>query len=327
MRVAILHNDDDALRDGRPVDAIAVRSVTAVADAVHAACEAIGWEPVLVTVTPDPVETLSRLGQVDVVINLAEGIDGNPSLEPAVAWLLEWGAYAFTGSSGTALALALDKQVTRAVLGAHGVAIPRGAVLADRAAPIPSLRYPVIAKPVCHDASQGIDAASVVAHERQAREQAHRIIDRYAQAALLEEFIDGREFNVALLAGVALPIREVVFTDPPILTYEAKWMPESAAYAATIPVFCEDLPRPLHDRLLGTARSAWNALGLRGYARVDLRVDAAGVPFVLDVNPNPDLSPDAGFPLAAARAGLSYAELIAALVEDALAHAPAATSR
>ena len=327
MRVAILHNDDNRLRNGEPDDAIAVRSVITVADAVQAACEAIGWEPVRVTVNRDPREMLGRLDRADVVFNLAESVDGDPSLEPAVAWLLDWCAYAFTGSSGTALALALDKQITKAVLDAHGVATPRAAVLADRAAPLPALRYPAIVKPVRHDASHGIHTESIVADEREARERTGRIINRYAQPALVEEFVDGREFNVALLAESALPIREIVFSDPPILTYEAKWMPQSADYAATMPVFCEDLPPELRGRLLVAARTAWDALGLRGYARVDVRVDAAGHPFVLDVNPNPDLSPDAGFALAAAHAGISYAELIAALVEDALARAPAAASR
>lgn len=328
MQVALLYSQDDGLRDGDAVDAIAVRAGAEAADEVLKACRENGWRAERIAVGIDPAPLLAAVRDAAVVVNVAESVGGDPGLEPAVAWLLEWSGVAFTGASGAALAMALDKPVAKAVLAAAGVAVPHGGVLVTGEEPLPALRYPAIVKPARHDASHGIDESSVVADAEAARARARVVITRYAQSAVVEEFIGGREFAVGLLAGDVLPIREVAFHHPHrIVTYEAKRVPASTAFAATPVRQADDLDAWLSERLASTARRAWAALGLRGYARVDIRLDPNGEPVVLDVNPNPDLSPDAGLAAAAAHAGIRYSELVRLIVEDALHRAPAPTPR
>src|SRR5205823_669256 len=141
------------------------------------------------------------------------------------------------------------------------------------------------------DGSHGIRNASLAATEVEARERARYVIERYAQPALLEEFVDGREFNVSLLgpaeAPLALPLREIRYTLPPelprLMGYEAKWKPETVEYRETLPATVEDPPE-LVEAVSSVARAAYSALGLRDYGRVDLRLDTDGTPTVLDVN-------------------------------------------
>ena len=328
MQVAVLYSEDDGLRDGDAVDAIAVRAGAEAADEVLKACRENGWRAELVAVGIDPAPLLAVVRDAAVVVNLAESVRGDPGLEPAIAWLLDWSGVAYTGASGAALAMALDKPVAKAVLAAAGVAVPHGGVLVTGEERLPALRYPAIVKPARHDASHGIDGSSVVADAEAARARARVVIARYAQSAIVEEFVDGREFAVGLLAGEVLPIREVAFQHPHrVVTYDAKWVPGSTAFAATPVRHADDLDAWLSERLASTARRAWTALGLCGYARVDIRLDPRGDPVVLDVNPNPDLSPDAGFAAAGAQAGIRYSELVRRIVVDALDRAPAPTPR
>jgi D-alanine-D-alanine ligase len=154
----------------------------------------------------------------------------------------------------------------------------------------------------------------------------------YRQPALVEEFVDGRELNVALLgsgdAAEVLPLSEIDFSRVPagrprILTYAAKWDVASEEYETTPSVGARPLEKELERRVHAVARAAYAALRLSGYGRVDLRLDPARGPLVIDVNPNPDLSPDAGFAKAARRAGLSHADIVRRIVEDALRRAGA----
>ena len=151
-------------------------------------------------------------------------------------------------------------------------------------------------------------------------------------ALFAEAYIDGREFNVSLLAtddadGHAvdvLPVAEIRFIDfpadrPRILDYEAKWLPESAAYRGTVRHTLSPAEEPELTQQLGAiAQQVWTLFNLRGYARVDFRVDAAGQPWIVDINANPCLAPDAGFTAAAAAAGLTYDAVVRRIVAAAL---------
>lgn len=316
MRVAILFNDDRGLRHGEALDAVAVTAVLDAVDAVETACRELGWEPRRVAFADR-----SRVGSDLVVFNLVEG-----SEEPAAARFLEARGVPFTGSPSSALAVSLDKGQARAALAAAGVPIPRGCVLEAGEEPLEGLCFPAIVKPAREDASHGISAESIVEDAPAAYARARYLRERYRQPAVVEEFVSGPELGVSLLGdgpGV-LPMSEIAFSDGlRLLTYAAKWLPESADYRSSTAV-----PRPEHAAVAAVARAAWAAIGLRDYGRVDIRLTAAGEPRVIDVNPNPDLTPDAGFALAAARAGIAYTELIGRIVEGALARgrAPAAAS-
>jgi D-alanine-D-alanine ligase len=195
------------------------------------------------------------------------------------------------------------------------------------------LAYPLIVKPVAEDASIGIDARAVVHDEAATEERVRFIWAEFNQPAIVEEFIDGRELNIALLADSTgeletLPVSEVIFEalppgTPRVVSYDAKWVTDSVAYAAT-PTRCPAaLDAVTAERVCQIAKSTARVVGLRDYGRVDMRVrDSDRAPFVLEVNPNPDLSEGAGFMRAASASGRTPTETIRQILERALSRTP-----
>jgi D-alanine-D-alanine ligase len=330
--VTILSSDDACLAHGESADALAVTAVHDEVDAIERACRDNGFETACVTASADLERTIAALAATkpDIVFHLAESVRGEARLEAAVAWMLEWLGLPHTGSGPLALTLALNKPLARAALSAAGVPVPRGFVIERADAPLdPAVRELAnarwIVKPSREDASHGIALESVVRGERALRERAAYVIETYAQPALVEEFVEGRELNVSILGSgtraSVLPISEIDFTSfpsgaPKLVTFAAKWIESSPDYRGTPPVPAQ-LDAELERTVRSTALAAYNALGLAGYGRIDMRVDAERGPLVIDVNPNPDISPTAGFARAAERAGLSYAQLIARILEEA----------
>ncbi|MBM4283479.1 MAG: hypothetical protein FJ137_22960 [Deltaproteobacteria bacterium] len=311
----------------------AVEAVGAVIDDVAAVALARGARVERVALSADGPTFLRQVAALDVevVVNFAETWAGRADREAAVGWALEARGIPYSGAPPRALTLCLDKPTTRAVLAARNVAVAEGVVLRAAEEPWPRDVPPDgawIVKPAAQDASHGIDSDSVVEGAEAARARAARLFSRGLGPALVERYIDGRELNVSMveLSGGpprVLPVAEIVYGPMPaggprILTFASKWDPESADYHASVSVEAGDLSSTLRAEIERTALAAWQALGLRGYGRVDLRVDRAGCPFVIDVNPNPDLSRDAGLALAASRAGIEYATLIEGLVVGAL---------
>lgn len=264
-----------------------------------------------------------------VIVNLVEGFPEHPedaNLVPAVCTAFGRSA---TGNDTAALSLALDKATAKAVLAQSGVPVPFGRVAAP-GLPIPSDLSPgrYIVKPRSTDGSEGIDARSVVAWPGSDLETAvRRVHDRFRQPAVVEAFCGSREFNVSILQqGDALrvmPVAEIDFSAfgpdrPRIVGYEAKWLPDSFEYRNTIRILPARLPAADAERIAACAREAWHALGCRDYARVDLRMDEAGALTVIEINPNPDISPDAGFSKAVEAGGLSYDDFVNAILKNAL---------
>jgi D-alanine-D-alanine ligase len=189
------------------------------------------------------------------------------------------------------------------------------------------MEWPVIVKPAAQDASVGLDQGSVVATQHDLDERVAVLLDAYGPPVLVEQFIRGREINVALIEAPdlrVLPPSEILFTstDPdywPIVTYDAKWKPGSRDYEATPPRYPAEVTPRLRDKLAALSKEAFRLLGCRDYARVDFRVRPGGRPYILEVNPNPDFSPTAGLAGGLASAGLTHAGFAAALVQAALA--------
>lgn len=254
--------------------------LTAAAEGVS---KALGGAPVA-GVRGEPGEILQVVGEArpDVVFNLCEAPLGRPDREPHAAALFEWLGVRFTGSGSQTLALCRRKDLTRAVLQAAGVPVPRAG------------GFPCIVKPVDEDGSAGIDGDSVCA-DPAARDRA---LARLAGPALVEEFLPGNEFVVTLWGGDGPEyhaIGEVFFEgDQRIFTYAAKWVYDSPDFENSWLDYQAEIPAHLREALLATARRAWHAVGARGYLRLDLRLDAEGVPRVLDVNPNPEVTPGRG---------------------------------
>jgi D-alanine-D-alanine ligase len=206
------------------------------------------------------------------------------------------------------------------------VRVARGALLRAGDEPLPAAPFPWIVKPSREDASHGITKDSVCHDAESARARCREVIATYRQPALVEEFLPGRELNLSVLGegdtAEVLSPAEIDYTalpagHPPLITYEAKWDEASYIYNATPSVAAVGLGDALEAEVRATALAAYRAIGLRDYGRVDLRLDSAGRPVVLEVNPNPDISPGAGFAKAAARSGLSHDELVARIVRSA----------
>lgn len=329
MRCLVLFNADGNLQTGADIDAAAVTSVRDMAVGVVSALRELGHE-VTPQAIPDDLAGVVRLLRTetpDLVFNLVESIRGDARFEAAASWVYEWEGVLYTGSPPAAQTIGLDKPTTRAVLAGRGVPIALGATLATGDEAIPG-RGPWIVKPSREDASHGIDLGSVVIDEDAVRSRARLIHKRFREPALVEEFIDGREFNVAVLGhgrtARALPLAEIDFSGfpkgaPRLITYAAKWDEASAEFRGTVPGAPKSLDPDLAAEIVRIALAAYDAIGLRDYGRIDLRVSERHGPVVIDVNPNPDISPDAGLAKAAARGGMSYVELIRTIVESARA--------
>jgi D-alanine-D-alanine ligase len=238
----------------------------------------------------------------DVVFNACEAPLGRPDLEAHVAALLEWLGVRFTGCGSETLALCRRKDRVSAVLAQAGIAVPR-----------PD-GFPCIVKPADEDGSAGIEADCYCADA----EAVTRVRARLSGRVVVQAFMPGREFAVALW-GRREPehagIRETLFTGELRLnTYAAKWQPSSGDFASTPWSYEPSLEPALRRDLVGIARSVWCAVGARGYLTVDVRLDEAGVPHVLDVNPNPELAPD-GMYAAVAAAGWAWEDFVRRQVE------------
>jgi D-alanine-D-alanine ligase len=268
----------------------------------------------------------------DVVFNLCESLKGQAIHEMHVAGVYELVGVNYTGAATLALGTCLNKVRTKELLGYHG--IPTAKHLLVRNADELNLddlrlRFLLFVKPSREDASLGIENSSVVKDFSSLKERVAHVIKTYSQPALVEEYIEGRELNVAIMGNnppEPLPISEIDFSKlpadyPKIVTYNAKWMEGTPEYVGTVGTCPAKLDPVIEQRVREIAVKAYRLMEIRDYARVDIRLSADGVPYVLEVNPNPDISRDAGFARSARTAGMTFEEMIAKIVEHALARA------
>jgi D-alanine-D-alanine ligase len=262
----------------------------------------------------------------DIIFNFVESVEGVSTYEYCVAGLYQLLELNFTGNLANCLGNCLNKGRTKNILRAYGINTPASMTLnysENISLKEYKLRYPVILKLLKEDASIGISEFSVVYNYKSLTKQIAFLHRTYKQDILIEEFIDGRELNVAVLGNNTLPISEIEFkTLPPglpkIVTYDGKWMEDSVYYENTKPVCPALLNEKIKKRVEKTALLAFEALGCRDYARIDIRLNKEGIPFVIEVNPNPDISTDSGFARAAAAAGMSYADMLHCIANFAL---------
>jgi D-alanine-D-alanine ligase len=268
--------------------------------------------------------------QPNAVFNLCESIHGDNRFESLMPLLMDLSKIAYTGSCSFGLSLALRKEKVKDILRGCGVPVARGGLVTcvEDCAKM-EMVFPAIVKPAREDASVGICSASVTHNQEALVQRVAYVLENYRQPALVEEFIEGREIYVSILERVdnepmVFPFFEIDFSDMPsdrpnIVSFEGKWVEDSVEFKGTRPVRCERLSVELRAHMAKTALQAFRSVGLRDYGRIDFRLSAAGVPYVIDVNPNCDLSDLAGgYSRAAKAAGLSYKELILRIVELAL---------
>ncbi len=331
LRVLILHNAVAPDADASEAD------VLVQVEAIENACRQLGHSTERFGCTLDlsHVATGLETAKPDVVFNLAESLGGSDRLASLAPALLDARGIPFTGSSQAALDLTNNKPAAKQKLLSAALPTPPWLTLDDRSATLP-LPGRYILKAIWEHASVGIDDSAIVEvdTENELRSALEQRAARFAGRAFAEQFIAGREFNLSLLAGPdgpqVLPPAEIDFSrfpadKPRIVGYDAKWSEGSFEFEHTPRRFgfaSED--RPLLRQLEYLARSCWRACDLRGYVRVDFRVDESGQPWVLEINTNPCLSPDAGFAAALATAGIDFPTAVQRILDDALReHVPA----
>jgi D-alanine-D-alanine ligase len=327
MRVAIIYNEPGSIRYQAMGEAKAELGVMDEVTAVQQALRELKYSSILVPLSPplNLVEkTLAEL-EADVVFNLFEGFNGLPETEGQVAAMLSKLHKRFTGCPAAALSLALDKHRTKVALDSAGIATPQCQILTGDDIASFHLDFPCIVKPLAEDASHGISEESVVRDAATLAKQVRKICALFGGRALVEEFIDGREFNTTVMGTRRLTIpaiSEIVYTLPPdkprVLTFEAKWEEGSMYFVNTKTVCPAPITREEEMEIGRIAKTAFRLTGCRGYARADFRQDKNGKFVVLEVNPNPDITPGSGAALQASVAGLSYSQFVNRLIKYAL---------
>jgi D-alanine-D-alanine ligase and related ATP-grasp enzymes len=323
MKILLLHTRDAA---GPPEDPVLGQLTDALERNGHEV------QRLAVDARVEPVVDAVRSAEPELVFNLAESFGGKSALESNVAALLNLLDLRYTGSSPAGLLLAGDKSLTKQVLTFHGIRTPQFATVYRGAVDwVGDIAFPLIVKPPQEDASIGVTSRSVVHDVKQLLEQIDSMQSEFQQPVLVEEYVEGREYYVGVLGNAApqtLPVMELDFsgfpTDRPrIASWQAKWGTDGAGagdeYAGTTSIFPRDLDADLASRMQEVAISAFQALRLRDYARIDLRVDAADAIHVIEVNPNCYLERRGEFARAAAESGLDYDALVARIVELAVA--------
>lgn len=262
----------------------------------------------------------------NVVFNLFEGYLDNPVYQHYLSLMLELLDYPFTGSGQEAILTTTDKGLSKRIMKAFNITTAQYQEYRGKRI---SLEFdpPWIVKPALEDGSNGIDDTSIFHDEPSLQDYLPRMYQRYGrQPIIIEQFIEGREFNISLLETKTgevnvLPVAEIVFQDwpegkPRIVGYEAKWASESFEYNNTVRKFLQD--DALEVLLADMAKRCWRVFTLGGYARIDVRVDGSGRMYVIDVNANPCIAPDAGFIAAAKAAGYEVRDIVGEIVGSAL---------
>lgn len=282
---------------------------------------------------PDDLLEAFRSFKPDVIFNLYEGTAKWGNAESYVTGLLEMLRIPFTGSATQPLILSRSKALTKHLLIGAGLPTARFYSLGrDETVPVNNLGWPVIVKPCHEDASVGIDQKSVVCNQRDLESRVDYLRQSYGPDVIFEQFIVGREFHVAVWErdGVpeALPFSEIFFHETegpdalwPIVSFDAKWKENSRDYRATPVKNPADVTPELSRKVSAIAVKAFQLLGCRDYARIDFRVRDS-VPFILEVNPNPCISPLAGVAEALASANTQFPDFVQSLLRAALRRGP-----
>jgi D-alanine-D-alanine ligase len=317
MRVAILY--DAGSEEWSPQD------VAAVVGNVHEIRDVLrrrGHEVELLPVRFGDFRWLNRVRRSDLVFNLCEGVNGHARFEDYVVGTLELAGVPFTGCRHWAITIAHRKHIANTLLAAAGLPVPAFALAQANKAPS-DFPLPAIVKPSAEDASVGIDNGAVCTSKRALKKRVALMLEQFEEV-LVQEYIAGREFNVGFVGKRMLPIAEIRFDGMPegiwpIVSYAAKWIPGSPEDEGTLPVCPAEVSDELRARIEKVARDAWEYVsGGEGYGRVDLRVTEDGQPYVLEVNPCPDLSSNAGLARMGRTFGWSYDDLVSHVVDEAL---------
>jgi len=297
---------------------------------IEAVRDALGQyhEVTLIEADDEAFEKL-RKARPDIVFNMSEGLYG-ASRESHIPAMLEFLGIPYTGSDPLTLALCLDKSRAKEVLSYYGLPTAKFQLFSSPGEPLTLERFPLIVKPLYEGSSKGIWSNSVVRSEEELRKGVERILSTYQQPALVEEYLEGREFTIALLGNgeetKVLPVIEILVHSlpkeiEPIYSYEAKWILDTAENPIEIFQCPAKIDPSLKGKIEQVCLKAFRVLRCRDWCRIDLRLDASGMPHILELNPLPGVLPNPDshscFPKAAFTAGITYQELICEVLQIA----------
>jgi D-alanine-D-alanine ligase len=317
--IAIIYSEPSICRYRTIEEEKAELSILDTVEAVHSALADSGYSVARVSLLPPIGRTRDILKNIEngLVFNLFEGFDGYPETEAVVADIMSEFGLIYTGCPPSALSLDLDKARAKGLLEMAGIDTPRSQVLNPGTLSLFYLGYPCIVKPCGEDASHGLSEDSVVNRPDQLARQVAEISEAFGGRALVEEFVDGRELNITVFGNgvpMALPVSEIVYSlplgMPRILTFSAKWEPQSVYFQCTKVACPAEIDTETEKQIKDVALRAFRLFDCSGYARVDLRLGDGGSVKILEVNPNPDIAPDAGAARQALAAGMTYNEFI-----------------
>jgi D-alanine-D-alanine ligase len=323
VKILVVYNVVDLVEQGKEDHLLSEQQIVLVEKDIEQALKEHGHATAPVPIRDDIWGPLKQYDPDEwMIFNLCESIRNKTYLEPYIISVFEHLGFRYTGSGRRTLANCLNKARAKEILRAHGIRTAAYQIFTPWTIQR-QLEFPLFVKPVSEDASIGITLDSVVQDERSLRRQVRYIWEMYQEPALVEEFIQGREFNVTLLGNDnprVMPLSEINFRihNPlaRIVSFRAKWVPSSPEYIGTPPTCPARVSATMKARIEDVARRAYMAMGLHDYGRVDLRVKN-GMPYVLEVNPNADLSADAGIARATRVAGMSYSDLVDEIVRFA----------
>ena len=329
LKVVILYNLLERLQKGEQKDILAEEAIIEEIEAVETSVRSLGYQCFVLSLNDEVLSVIHWLREVrpDVVVNLCESVYGNSSMEMNIPALLDLLNISYTGSPPLTIGLCLNKGRVKDILLSEGFRTPRHQILTQPSGLRRDFSLPLIVKPVHEDGSLGITRESVVFDEKGLTRQIEYVTQVYDQPALVEEFIDGREINVGMIEFDGkvepLPISEIDYSGfpadiPKICGYEAKWITESVEYQESKPVCPARVTAELKKRLETIAVDVYRLFECRDYARVDIRVDGDENIYVIEVNPNPDISPESGMARAIKAHGMTYADFVGGMVQKAL---------
>jgi D-alanine-D-alanine ligase len=311
---------------GRPID----QAEWDTPETINAVKEALQERHGVVLIDAgDDAYALLQKTRPDIVFNIAEGTSGC-CREGYIPSILEHLKIPYTASDPLTLNICLDKSRTKEILSYHGLPTSRFRVISENNFSFNSLHYPLMVKPLYEGSSIGIRNDSLVSTPQEMRERVLWLLNEYAEPALVEEFLPGREFTVAILGNGKetriLPIVEILFDSlpggvNPIYSYEAKWIWDQSSNPLKIFECPARLSAVLRSEIEEVCLRAYDVLRCRDWCRIDVRLDSAGRPHILELNPLPGILPNpednSCFPKAARAAGISYNQLINAVLDIA----------
>jgi len=327
-RIAIAYTVCYEIGYGSPEDRLSEEENEKTVIAITEGLEKKGYDARRLPVGRNIFEVIDFLTEFkpDVVMNLCDTIYGRSLLEPDFPGLLELLSIKYTGATPSALFLCKDKWHTKSVLKNNGIRTPRGWLFRKGGGRVRINKYPVIMKPIYEDGSVGIDLSSFITDEDALKPRLEKMLKDYCQPVLAEEYIEGREIYINMIGRGRvefMPFTEIDYSGvsaryPKIISFEAKWVKGHDMYEGTKSFVQHDIPEEIKRKLRRIGRKVFELFSLCDYARVDTRVTPDGKIYVLDVNPNPDIAPDAGFAKSGKGAGLDHPDLVEKIIRFSL---------